>query len=61
MVQNKTDLKRLTELNTLFLTLDNKGQDSALMILRSLGFAESVMCSPKLAEQSHKLPADRPV
>lgn len=51
MTQNKADVKRLAELNALFLTLDDKGQDSALTILRSLGFAQSVMCSPHSVEQ----------
>lgn len=59
MTQNKTDVKRLAELNTLFLTLDDKGQDSALTILRSLGFAQSVMCSPSSAEQPRKPPENR--
>lgn len=47
MTQNKTNIERLAELNSLFLTLDDRGQDSALIILRSLDFAQSVMCSPK--------------
>lgn len=60
MTQNKADVKRLAELNALFLTLDDKGQDSALTILRSLGFAQSVMCSPHSVEQPRKPPVDRP-
>lgn len=60
MTQNKADVKRLAELNTLFLTLDDKGQDSALTVLRSLGFAQSVMCSPNSDEQPRKPPVDRP-
>lgn len=59
MTQNKADVKRLAELNTLFLTLDDKGQDSALTILRSLGFAQSVMCSSNSAEQPRKPPENR--
>lgn len=60
MTQNRADVKRLAELNALFLTLDDKGQDSALTILRSLGFAQSVMCSPNLTEQPSKPTVDRP-
>lgn len=58
MTQNKEDVERLAELNSLFLTLDDKGQDSALIILRSLGFAQSVMCSKKQAGQPRKSPTD---
>lgn len=46
-MKSTDNVKRIAELNSLFLTLDNKGQDSALTILRSLGFAQSVMGSPK--------------
>lgn len=60
MTQIKADVKRLVELNALFLNLDDKGQDSALTILRSLGFAQSVMCSLNSVEQPRKPPVDRP-
>lgn len=46
-MKSTDNVKRIAELNALFLTLDNKGQDSALTILRSLGFAQSVMDPPK--------------
>lgn len=60
MAHMRTDVKRLAELNSLFLTLDDKGQDSALIILRSLGFAQSVMCPPKSIEQPRKPNVERP-
>lgn len=37
--------KKIAELNALFLTLNEKGQESALTILRSLEFAQSVTLS----------------
>ena len=52
MTHIKEEAKKIAELNTIFLTLNDKGQDSALTILRSLGFAQSVMCS----EQPRKPP-----
>lgn len=58
MTQEREDVKRIAELNALFLTLDDKGQDSALTLLRSLGFAQSVMCPTKQAEQPCK-PSDQ--
>lgn len=54
MTQEREDVKRIAELNALFMTLDDKGQDGALTILRSLGFAQSVMCSPKQPKQLRK-------
>ena len=43
MTQNKEAASKIAELNALFLTLNEKAQDSALNILRSLEFAQSVM------------------
>lgn len=54
MTQNKEEVERLAELNSLFLSLDDKGQDSALIVLRSLDFAQAVMCSSKKGEKPHK-------
>lgn len=54
MTQEKEDVKRLAELNTLFLTLDDRGQDGALTILRSLKFAQSVMCPAEQDDPAHK-------
>lgn len=59
MTQNREDVKRLAELNTLFLTLNDKGQESVLTVLRSLDFAQSVMCQPAPTEQPRKPPQDR--
>lgn len=43
MTYEKETAKKIAELNALFLTLNDKGQDGALTILRSLEFAQSVM------------------
>lgn len=44
MTQKNENVKRIAEFNALFLTLNDKGQEAALTILQSLGFAQSVMC-----------------
>lgn len=36
--------KKLAEMNALFLGLNEKGQESALVMLKSLEFAQAVMC-----------------
>lgn len=59
MTQNSSDMKRLAELNSLFLTLNSKDQDIALIILRSLKFSQSVMSSPDPAEHTRKPPKNR--
>lgn len=46
MTQKKETVEKIAELNTLFMTLDDKAQDSALTVLRALEFAQSVMCTP---------------
>lgn len=51
MTHQNENAERIAELNTLFMTLDTKGQDSALTILRALEFAQNVMCSKELPEQ----------
>lgn len=43
MTQLKEQAKKIAELNSLFVTLSEKGQENALNILRSLDFAQSVM------------------
>lgn len=48
MTQERDDVKKLAELSALFMALDAKGQDSALTVLRSLSFAQSVTCPPPL-------------
>ena len=56
MTYEKETAKRIAELNALFLTLNDKGQDGALTILRSLEFAQSVMSEQ---QQEHKAPRER--
>ncbi|MEY8428817.1 hypothetical protein AALA00_14140 [Lachnospiraceae bacterium 46-15] len=55
MTQEKESVRRIAEFNALFLTLNDKGQDAALTILQSLGFAQSVMC-PQEIKQPRKPP-----
>ena len=43
MTQTKETVRRTTEFNTLFLNLNEKGQEAALTVLKSLDFAQSVM------------------
>ena len=57
MTQNEKQIKRIAELNSIFLTLDDKGQDSVLMILRSLDFAQTVM---NLSQEGEKSSKNRP-
>lgn len=42
MTQKRTDVQKIAELNAIFLTLNEQGQESALAILKSLEFAQSV-------------------
>ncbi len=43
MAHSKEDVRRIAELNSTFMTLNDKGKDSALTILRALSFAQAVM------------------
>ena len=43
MPQGSEQIKKLAELNALFLSLNDKGQEGALTVLRSLELAQSVM------------------
>ncbi len=43
MTQTKENARRTTEFDTLFMNLNEKGQEAALTILKSLDFAQSVM------------------
>ena len=45
MTQTNMSIDKIAEFNALFLSLNNKGQDAALTILKSLKFAQSVMSS----------------
>ena len=47
MTQKQDGTQKLAEMNAIFLGLNEKGQESALMILKSLEFAQSVMCGKK--------------
>lgn len=44
MTQKRMDAQKIAEMNAIFLTLNEKGQESVLTILKSLEFAQSVMC-----------------
>lgn len=59
MTQMSENTKRIAEFNALFLTLNEKGQEAALTVLRSLGFAQSVMGQQADAQPSNP-PAERP-
>ena len=50
MTQANESVKKIAEFNALFLTLNEKGQDAALTVLKSLGFAQSVMCQQSDAQ-----------
>lgn len=45
MTQDNENIRRIAEFNALFLSLNEKGQEAALTVLQSLGFAQSVMHS----------------
>lgn len=51
MTQAKDNVQRVNEFNTIFMSLNDKGQDAALIILRALGFAQSAMLSQ---DEEHK-------
>ena len=46
MTQKQDGTQKLAEMNAIFLGLNEKGQESALMILKSLEFAQAVLCGP---------------
>ena len=52
MTQTKKNVQRANEFNTLFMNLNEKGQEAALTVLRALGFAQAVMYSQK-ADRQH--------
>ncbi|RKJ52615.1 hypothetical protein D7Y09_13980 [bacterium 1XD42-1] len=65
MTQSNVSIDKIAEFNALFLSLNDKGQEAALTILKSLGFAQSVMsshevachCEPKPKRHKKSLPA----
>lgn len=58
MTQRKSEDKIL-EFNTLFLSLDEKNQDAAVIILKALAFAQSVNRTPALQEAGKQQKGDR--
>ena len=54
MTQNRDESEKIAQLGSLFSSLDDRGQDSALAILRSLQFAQSFSCVP--ADPSSRQP-----
>lgn len=54
MTQEKVNVQRIAEFNALFMALDEKGQETALTVLRSLDFAQSVMHLQGAAERTVK-------
>lgn len=53
MTQIKETVRRTTEFDTLFMNLNEKGQDAALTVLRSLDFAQSIMNLQREENQSN--------
>ncbi|MBD5395791.1 MAG: hypothetical protein HDR71_16355 [Lachnospiraceae bacterium] len=51
MTQTKESVQRIAEFNALFMNLNEKGQEAALTVLRSLDFAQSVMYLQKTESQ----------
>lgn len=51
MTQTKGNVQRTDEFNVLFMKLNEKGQEAALTVLRSLDFAQSVMCLQRTENQ----------
>lgn len=43
MTHSRENVQRIAELNSTFMMLNEKGKDSALTILRTLHFAQSVI------------------
>ncbi len=51
MTRTKENIRRTTEFNTLFMNLNEKGQEAALTVLKSLDFAQSVMNLQRVENQ----------
>lgn len=51
MTQTKENKKRMAEFNALFIKLNEKGQESALAVLRTLDFAQSATHLPEVEDQ----------
>lgn len=55
MIQKEEDIQRNVKFNTLFMNLNEKGQDAALMVLTSLNFAQSVMYSQGIEHEFRQM------
>lgn len=53
MTQIKENVRRKSEFDSLFMNLDEKGQEAALTVLKSLDFAQSVMNLQRARKQSN--------
>lgn len=51
MTHSKEDIQRITELKSAFMSLNDKGKESALTILRALNFAQAVMGADTYGEE----------
>ena len=54
MTQTRDEIQRIAEFNALFMNLNEKGQEAALTVLRSLEFAQSVMCLQRAENQRNQ-------
>ena len=54
MTQTKGNVQRTAEFNVLFMNLNEKGQEAALTVLRSLEFAQSVMWLQRAENQRNQ-------
>ncbi len=59
MTQAKENVRHKTEFDTLFMNLNEKGQEAALTVLKSLDFAQSVM-NLQIAENQRN-PTKQPI
>lgn len=59
MTQAKENVRYKTEFDTLFMNLNEKGQEAALTVLKSLDFAQSVM-NLQIAENQRN-PTKQPI
>lgn len=51
MTQTRENIQRATEFNTLFLNLNDRGQETALAVLQALEFAQAVIFSQDTENQ----------
>lgn len=54
MARRTEDMKKIAQLNSLFLDLSNKEQDGVLAILKALEFAQSARCLQKHIVETHE-------